>query len=69
MGVKRHIKLDEDLRAFVETRMIDQENYLLRLERQLNELHRKVIMARAEIIGLRAIELDRAVELVDDNDE
>ena len=69
MGVKRHIKLDEDLRAFVETRMIDQENYLLRLERQLNELHRKVIMARAEIIGLRAIELDRTVELMDDNDE
>lgn len=69
MGVKKHIKLDEDLLAFVETRMIDQENYLLRLERQLNELQRKVIMARAEIIGLRAIGLDRAVEPMDDNDE
>lgn len=69
MGVKKHIKLDEDLRAFVETRMIDQENYLLRLERQLNELQRKIIMARAEIIGLRAIEIERRVELVDNNDE
>lgn len=69
MGVKKHIKLDEDLLAFVETRMVAQESYLRRLERQLNELQRKIIMARAEIIGLRAIELDRAVELVDDNDE
>jgi len=69
MGVKKHIKLDEDLLAFVETRMVAQESYLRRLERQLNELQRKIIMARAEIIGLRAIELDRTVELVDDNDE
>lgn len=68
MGVK-HIKLDDDLLAFVEKRMIAQESYLLRLERQLNELQRKITMARAEIIGLRAIALDRAVELVDDNDE
>jgi len=69
MGVKRHIKLDEDLRAFVETRMIDQENYLLRLERQLNELQRKIIMARAEIIGLHAVAVERKAELMEDNDE
>jgi hypothetical protein len=68
MGVK-HIKLDDDLVSFCETRMIAQERNLIRLEHQLNELQRKIIMARAEIIGLRAIGLDRTVDLMEDNDE
>lgn len=68
MGVK-HIKLDDDLLSFCETRMIAQESYLRRLERQLNELQRKIIMARAEIIGLHAVAVDRTATLMDDNDE
>ena len=68
MGVK-HIKLDDDLLSFCETRMIAQERYLLRLERQLNELLRKIIMARAEIIGLHAVAVERKAELMENNDE
>lgn len=69
MGVKKHIKLDEALLSFCEARMIDQERYLRRLERQLNDLQRMIIMARAEIIGLRAVAVERRAELMDDNDE
>lgn len=69
MGVKKHIKLDEALLSFCEARMIDQERYLRRLERQLNDLQRMIIMARAEIIGLRAVAVERRAELMDGNDE
>lgn len=69
MGVKKHIKLDEALLSFCEARMIDQERYLQRLERQLNDLQRMIIMARAEIIGLRAVAVERKAELMEDNDE
>lgn len=69
MGVKKHIKLDEALLSFCEARMIDQERYLQRLERQLNDLQRMIIMARAEIIGLHAVAVERKAELMEDNDE
>jgi hypothetical protein len=68
MGVK-HIKLDDDLLSFCETRMIAQERYLLRLERELNELQRKIIMARAEIIGIHVVAVERKAELMENNDE
>ena len=68
MGVK-HIKLDDDLLSFCETRMIAQDRYLLRLERQLNELQRKIIMARAGIIGIHAVAVERKAELMENNDE
>lgn len=68
MGVK-HIKLDDALLSFCETRTISQERYLLRLEHQLNELQRKIIMARAEIIGIHAVAVDRRAELMENNDE
>lgn len=69
MGVKKHIKLDEDLLSFCEARMLTKEGYLMQLERQLNELQRKIIMARAEIIGLHAVAVERKAELMEDNDE
>lgn len=65
----KHIKLDDDLLSFCETRMSVQESHLLRYERQLNELHRKIIMARAEIIGLHAVAVERRAELMRNNDE